>query len=196
MSAAPSAKQVCPLCSFDDDVELVGRIDGVTTLVCQAARDDHPYRWEVTPGGFVHTTGNQLAREIGLYENLLEVVDSHDRYLEHGIIEYRYAIAHPKSYELLVKHHGHTALGSSGYSASNYIGKTLGSMCDRRLQGIEVKATGYWSYNGRVWAYAPTPGPSDGAVLQWDEYARSIDVGPDDWPPLGYDHSIGSAPHG
>ena len=88
-----------------------------------------------------------------------------DTIAEYGVIEHRFSVAAPETYEYLVKHYGHTAIAPSKYTASAFLGGALGRAARREdlVAGIWVPATGYWSYNGRVGAYA-TAKPSRTAV--------------------------------
>jgi hypothetical protein len=57
------------------------------------------------------------------------------------------------------------------------------------VDGVWAPATGYWSYNRVVGAYARMGTPHDTPITSWQDFALgTLGVDPLDWPPLGYTH--------
>lgn len=55
--------------------------------------------------------------------------------------------------------------------------------------GVWGPATGYWSYNSQVGAYATPEASEDTAILSWAEFASNeLGADPYDWPALDYKH--------
>lgn len=183
MSNRP-ARQLCPLCGRDDDVTLV-HVDGLWVMSC-ADRQHLPFEWRpkeqhARPGSY--RTG--IGEELGVYDDLLACV--HGGLAEYGVIEQRFSVQAPRTYRHLVDRYGHTAQGPSRYTASAFLGGALGALWrEGSVDGVWGPATGYWSYNGQVGAYAPTGTAEDGPILSWVEHAVRLGCAPGDWPPLGY----------
>ena len=183
MTAPPN--QVCPICAHDDDIETVF-VAGEWIRTCKDL-SHLPFEWRPTveqPWLGTYRTG--VGIELGVYEDLLlSVVDC---WSEYGVIEYRYSKIAPQAYRELVKRYGHTAQGPTKYSASAFLGGALGQLYREELiEGVWGPATGYWSYNSQVGAYAPLGTAESDHILTWEDYAeKTVSADPFDWPPLGY----------
>jgi hypothetical protein len=185
VASARPANQVCPICGYDDDVEIV-LADDEWVMTCES-RSHPPFEWR--PKEQYHkplSPRSGIGEELGVYDDLLECV--HDGFAEYGIIEYRFWEHSPKTYLILVERYGHTVYGPSRYTASAFLGGALGQLWREQLvDGVSVSATGYWSYNGTVGAYARMETPHDTPITSWQDFARdTLGVDPLDWPPLGY----------
>ena len=180
------ARQVCPICASDEDYSVEVEGPGLWRLTCARARSDHPYSWVTTgQGALDHSGEDGVAASLGLYDDLLAVISHTDPWLEYGIVEYRYALAVPDTYRHLVDQYGHVAIAPKRYTASAFIGAALGKL--RRETDLAYKpctATGRWSYNGQISAWATNPGPADPAILTWAAFAVSSGFDPETWPPL------------
>ncbi len=178
-------RQVCPLCS-DDDPALVGwEAEGphLWRFTCTASRAAHPYSWLTTGSDNLGSGGHEgIAAELGLYEALLTTFEVGEPFVEYGITECRYARANLDVYTELVATYSHHALGPKNYTASSLLGATLGQL--RRegvLVGVLLKSTGYWSYNGVLWAHALPRGPRGGSSVTWAEYAGTNEMDGESW---------------
>jgi len=95
--------------------------------------------------------GEKVSRpSLGLYDDLLQCVQSGDPWVEHGIVEYRYSRLNPKVYlQELIPRFGHRAQGPRLFSASALIAKALGQLRNEGLLAWRYdKATGFWDYSG------------------------------------------------
>jgi hypothetical protein len=178
---AQPQRQICPLCAHDDAVK-VARVDGEWLMYCED--ESHPlFEWRPTVSAAPVPGRWGIAEQLGVYDVLRGCVDN--TIAEYGVIEHRFSVAAPETYEYLVKHYGHTAIAPSKYTASAFLGGALGQLWREDLvAGIWVPATGYWSYNGRVGAYATAETFEDGGdVLTWADFAAGKGIDPDAWPP-------------
>lgn len=52
---------------------------------------------------------------------------------------------------------------------------------------FDLPATGFWSYNGTVGNWSPTPLPAEAGHTTWAEWAVEHGLDPDDWElPAGW----------
>lgn len=88
-------------------------------------------------------------------------------YVEYGVVEHRYATAHPDNYKHLVGLYSHTGFKKPiEYSASAFIGSAIGKLGrDGLLVRVPCRATGCWNYNGMLHGWALPPGPGSEEVL-------------------------------
>lgn len=190
MAGAKPPSQVCSLCGFDDDVtaELA---TGEWVMRCTATSHP-PWEWRPKTQEPVRGRGRSgVAEELGVYDELLRCVE--DGYAETGLIEYRYSQRAPSTYEDLVRRYGHTAHGRQQYSASAFLATALRALWDEELVfSATMPATGYWSYNGRTYAYGPLGTDPEDVPLSWAEFAETtLGVSALDWPPLGFRAALG-----
>ncbi|MGZ4790362.1 MAG: hypothetical protein ACXWBO_00740 [Ilumatobacteraceae bacterium] len=136
-----------------------------------------------------------MADELGVYDDLLALFTEPGPFLEWGIVEHLYAQRNPATYRELVDRYSHTAYGPTQYSASAFLGRAAGQLAsDGHLMVRFENATGYWSYNGVISAFALPPGPDDAAITTWADFAIHEGFAPDDWPALGYRADQGTIP--
>ncbi len=174
-------RHVCPMCSYDDSIiEFLD--DGKQTLYCE----DCDYPW--TPTQRSNGRSNLEARggigeEWGVYDALIQCVDDSDQWLEYGIIEHRYKLAHPSTYTQMVRRWGHTTQGKTKYSASSFLGGCLGRLATEGAISTRRHriTTGYWSYLPEVTHAAGVPAPPDDAFLSWHTYATQHALNPNTW---------------
>lgn len=176
--------EVCPRCAETDDIERSTTPDAVTLLTCHNPRHA-PFTWPeyVEPEG---TQGREgLGEELGIYEDLPATLRADEPVVEYGILEYRYALAHPSEYGQLIDRYSHTALGPTKYSASAFLARALGQLSrEGTVVFRAVKATGRWSYNGDIsgWCLPGTPAESSDEILSWGDFAVSNGLDPESWP--------------
>lgn len=181
MASPPS--RVCPLCasqdSFDPPVRLA---DGIWQFVC---RGPHAlYVFDVQPSNDLAAYPEGLAADLGLYDDLPKCITDETTYVEYGIVEYRYGLAHPKEYGQLVATYGRRSQGKGKtYTASAFIASTLGRIARDGVLRFEFgKGTGYWSYDDPISYWAP-PGVNEPPNrLTWFEFATENGWKPRDWP--------------
>lgn len=190
MAAPPSV--VCPLCATQDDLDAPTPLpDGAWQFVCHGYHQPSPYRFETSADAKVAPYPEGLATELGLWDDLPKVLSGDEPWVEYGIVEYRYAEAHPVEYGKLVAQYGHTASGPKKFTASAFIAKALGRLASEGILSATFRpATGYWKYNGTISYWAdPASGPtSDSDAITWEHFAETTGFNPMDWPPLGYRH--------
>jgi hypothetical protein len=185
MAARPQ-RQVCPTCTVDDDDLLAWEVEGpgLWRYTCSNNRPDHPFTWLTTGRDRLNESGHEgLSNELGIYDDLLSCFTAGDPWLEYGVVEYRYAKTNQQAYKHLVELYSHTELGPTRYSASAFIGAALGHL---GREGLLVRrpcrATGFWSYNGTLnaWALPPGRGPDDETT--WEAFAAGFPEGASSWP--------------
>ena len=181
MSIAPA--RVCPLCGVQDDLEPPVRLpNGGWQFACTAHTPAHVF--EVSPEARVVAYASGLAGELGLHEDLPRCVIQGEPWVEYGIVEYRYGIAHPVEYRRLVDTYGHRSAARTGrYSASVFLASTLGRLARAGLLVLSFgPGTGYWSYDSEISYWAAPPGPVDGERQTWEQFARAENLDPQKWP--------------
>jgi hypothetical protein len=188
VASAKPANQVCPICGYDDDVETI-LADDEWVMTCES-HNHPPFEWRPKEQYRKPLSGGRtgIGEELGVYADLLDCVD--DGFAEFGIVEYRFWERAPKTYTILVERYGHTVYGPSKYTTSKFLGGALGQLWRERLvDGVWAPATGYWSYNRVVGAYARMGTPHDTPITSWQDFALgTLGVDPLDWPPLGHTH--------
>lgn len=190
MSDPKPPRQICQICGFDDDVEIIKR-DEDWVMTCSGPSHP-PYEWQ--PKKQSSSAGSWrtgIGEELGVYDTLLECMTPD--ICEYGIIEHRFSEAAPGVYTYLVDHYGHRATKPSKYTASSFLGGALGQLWREELvAGVWGPATGYWKYNGGVGCYALPEADEDSPILSWETFATdTLHVSPLDWPALGF---VGSSP--
>jgi hypothetical protein len=174
--------QVCQLCGHDDEVNVVPGGDHDNWLyVCTA--HEVPYNWTVAIPSASSAGREGVTAELGLYDDLLQCVQSGDPWVEHGIVEYRYSRLNPKVYlGELIPRFGHRAQGPRHFSASALIAKALGQLRNEGLLAWRYdKATGFWDYNGTISYWATVPPPREDDRLTWEDFAGSHGLDPRKW---------------
>lgn len=185
-------RQECQIC-VDRDEFVKWEIEGPGLWRYTCTGPDHGpdgYSWLSTGRGALDGAGHEgICDEIGMYDALLRCFSPGEGYIEYGIVEYRYAIANVDDYHYLVRLYSHVQDARNkgttiDTSASAIIGGALGRL-DRRdalLIRVDAKATGFWSYNGRLHGWALRPGPADDTVTTWVDFASANGIDPTHWP--------------
>lgn len=176
--------EVCPRCAEADDIEESVSPDGVTQLTCSNGTHEL-YTWAkyVEPVGRPARDG--IGEELGIYDDLPALLRPDEPVVEYGVVEHRYALAHPAEYRQLVERYGHTALEPSQYTASAFLAKALGQLSrEGALVFRSVRATGRWAYNGQIsgWCLPNTEAVESDEVLSWEAFAEREGIDPQTWP--------------
>ena len=182
----PPVHQVCPLCGHDDAEYLSWEVEGpgLWRYVCTDPSHSEPYAWLTTGKDALQGGGggDGLADQLGIYDDLLACFAFDGPLLEYGAVEYLYATQNPHPYQDLVSRYSHTRLGPTRFSASAFIGAALGRMYrEGLLRRVDVKATGYWRFNGRLTAMSLAASQND-LVVTWEQFALERQLDPEDWP--------------
>ncbi|MDP9331511.1 MAG: hypothetical protein M3P11_12850 [Actinomycetota bacterium] len=199
---ANPGNMICPLCLLDEGVSPPTKVDEMWRYTCTRTPKQHkdgPYSWEVKdasdtseatsgqPSEKASEEGN-YAEEHGVEADLLACLVPDEPFVEHGIVEYRYSKLNPTEYAAMLEKWGHKALpGPTGYTASMYIAQTLERM-EKKGQLVRVygTATGWWAkHDPGVFYHALVPGPSDGQLLSWKDFAESRGLDPTRWELAG-----------
>lgn len=178
--------EVCPLCAETEAITEEETPDGATLLTCtNASHATHRWAKYEEPVGLPARDG--LGEELGIYQDLPDLLSPDDTVVEYGVVEHRYALAHPEEYRVLIERYGHTAIAPSQYTASAFLARALGQLSrEGAVTFRSVPATGRWSYNGQIsgWCLPGTPAEDSDDVLSWVEFARQQDIDPESWPAI------------
>ena len=183
MPSKRPARQLCPLCTYDDTVEVF--LSGETWQMTCTASTHPPYTWTPRePTDRCRFGPDGVGGELGVYDDLLACAE--EGFSEYGVIEYRYWIRNPTAYRKLVGMYGHTAIEGTQYSASAFLARALSLLARKGLVYDRwVPATGRWQYNGTTGGYGPVGTTEDDTCLSWGQFAtETLKVSPGDWPPL------------
>lgn len=161
----------CPM-HTDDDVAgtfVSEEVGWEFTCMRKGHPDGGPYTWISPPAVPQVAELGGLAAQLGLDVELPALLQRYPgQWVEYGIVEHDYAVAHPKDWAFLVNRYGHTAIAAKQYTASAFLGSVLGRLS--RTNDLLARlgpATGRWDYNGRiVWAALP-PAPDWANRLSW-----------------------------
>jgi len=175
--------EVCPF-HGDEGVSGVPLGDEAGTVAFECDRSGHPepgpFRWSRVPEPPAVPGMSGLAAELGLDSELPAAVASYGgRWVEYGLVERAYALAHPAGFQRLLDAYGHTHLQPSQYTASAYIARTLGDLS--RLGTVLFhtgRGTGRWSYNSDISYWAVAPEPDWGDHLTWAASGFDVDYIP------------------
>lgn len=143
---------VCPVCGYDDDIQVTADTGVELTVTCLGGGSGHPQSWtQRRAHAPLQPTRDGLGAELGIYEDLHQVLDPGDPYVEYGVVEHRYASLNRAAYDFLVARYSHTAYGPTRYSASVFIGSALWTLQRGGfLERVDCPATGFWRYNHRL----------------------------------------------
>lgn len=139
-----------------------------------------PFSWVNQPEPPDLAPVSQLAVDLGLDVDLPRIFTNFGgTWVEYGVVEHALAESNPAAFHALVARYGHTAIGPTGYSASAFIGATLGRLAQRGEFLLRREAsTGRWSYNQRVsWCAAVPPREWDDR-MSWESTANSMNYVP------------------
>ena len=154
------ARQVCPLCAIDDEVELTSEGPDMWVFVCHRGHPAQPYQWTPTAHTVAPPGRTAVGDDLGVYEALLACVHGDER-VEYGVVEYRYAERSPAEYAKLVEKYGHRWLGETVYSASVFLAHALS---DNSNEKVYWRSRGYpEAVIGPTWTGSPL-GHSQGQV--------------------------------
>lgn len=175
------ARQVCPVCGLDDEVETL-KVDDDWVMVCSDL--SHPlFEWrpaaQFKPQASYRTG---VGEELGVYDTLLRCLLP--GFTEYGVLEHRFSAEDPATYRHLLQRYGHRRIGPSKYTTSSFLGGALGALWrEGSIEGTWGPATGYWRYNSQVGTYAPAGTPKGAPILSWETYAtETLGVDPTSWP--------------
>jgi hypothetical protein len=178
------------LCVQDDRVVVEAEGEGLFRFTCiDETQDMHPFVWWTRHGVKLHGLPQEgVGYDLGVYETLLGLFTPQDGYLEYGVVEDRFAASDPVAYRRLVDRYSHTAKERPlDYSASAFLASALGLLGrEGLLRYRSTKATGYWSYNSRVFAWAVPGVDTATPTTTWVEVATERGIDPGDWPALDY----------
>jgi hypothetical protein len=177
-------REVCPF-HADDDVlgEPTGNDDGSLKFRCSRRGHpaDGPFEWlrVPEPPGVPGVDG--LAAELGLAIDLPAAVKQFaGTWVEYGVVERAYALAHPEEFARIIGEFGHRAIAPRKYTASAFIARALGVL---GRQGTicyhDGPATGRWTYNSTIswWSVPPAPDWSADR-LSWQDHKANMSYVP------------------
>lgn len=166
-------REVCPMHTEEDPQEGISVPEsGGWAFTCPITTGHaYPgsYSWERTqPPPDLPEIG-ELAIELGLDIALPEIVSEFGTtWVEYGVVEQAFAAQHPDAFEFLVKRYGHTAIASTTYSSSAFIGATLNRLAAHgEFEVRRERATGRWSYNQDVTWCAASPSGDWSNRISW-----------------------------
>jgi hypothetical protein len=163
------------VCHFHADEGVVGtpvqEVEGAREYTCPRTQG-HPapgtYTWLSAPPPPEGLQEGGLAGELGLYQELPSLVRQLGGWVEYGLVERAYALAHADDFARLVKRYGHTAIAAKRYTVSAFLARVLGDLS--RAGTVLYKggpATGRWDYNSGISYWAVGPEPAWDARLTW-----------------------------
>jgi hypothetical protein len=169
----PPERRVCALCGHDDEVAIMPSPDGGSWQYTCPPGPHHAelHVWTVAePTTFIGRDG--VTAEFGLYDDLPALVVSGEPWVEYGLVEHRYKLAHPQTYNALLDRYGHRAKQPKPFTMSAFIAGALGQLAREGVLAYKWgPATGYWSYNGKVSYWAVPPAPAESRTVTWKEFA-------------------------
>ncbi len=174
MTPARPANQVCPICAYDDDVDIV-LADDEWVMTC-TSRSHPPFEWRPTEQYYKQLSPRSgIGEDLGVYDVLLECVDG--SFAEFGVIEYHFWERDrgrtPFWWNATATRH----TGPASTPHLHFRAGALGQLWRERLvDGVWGPATGYWSYNGVVGAYARMGTPHQPPLLSASRLRSRPDV--------------------
>lgn len=178
-------RPVCHLCPMID-VEFVRKTDEAWIWRCPGGQGHREPR-EIAVARNTKTTSHEgVMAEAGLFDDLPRCLRAAEPWVEHGVVEYRYKERYPERYRELVALYGHRTLpGRWDSSVSNLIARALEILESRDHLLAQRKkkgpATGCYRDNGTCGYWALAPGPSEDALVTWNEFAKSERLDPEVW---------------
>lgn len=176
----------CPRCFSADDVEWQRLPDKMIAYTCRRAHSAGsgetagPHTWVGTVDAVSFDADTSQGVTDELMEPLTACVVSGEPFVEYGIVEYRFARAHPDLFAAHIAERGHTMLHPQVATASGVrFGVALGRLAAAgALVSKYGPATGAWGYNGQVTYWSKQP-PGAGKDVTWvtfcAERGRSTD---------------------
>ena len=123
-----------------------------------------------------------VAHELVLHDDI-PLLLSPDEWVETGAVEYRYGVAHPETYALMLDRWGHVAQSPRKYTVTSFIGVTLGHLS--RATNVTHQSgpgTGFFFFNSRVGYWMLEPVAEEMTVVSWELLAVPEGYAPDQWP--------------
>jgi hypothetical protein len=189
----------CPRCFSFDDVRPPRRLpDGRIQYTCTGDHDGAgTHTWAAdaavadAPAGRTPTARQSGARTPAaprsrrnaddsateqLLEPLLACVNAGEPFVEYGVVEYRFRLAHPDLFVAHVRELGHLMLGARRGQTSTSTArftKALGRL-ERSGELVTVKGpgTGAWRHNQSISYWARPPRPA-GPLLTWSMFCAT-----------------------
>lgn len=182
MTDRPST-QVCPLCSRDDTVEVLGRVEHEWAFRCANLSKHVLYEWSSPDASVLEEeSAPGIMQELELFTDLPHCLVASERFVEYGIVEHRYRTMRPETYAAIVARYGHRATEvGRHYTASSFMASALKLLSNR--EELELRwgsATGFWRYNEVVSYWALAPARTD-KLLSWVDFALAEGIDPDIW---------------
>lgn len=182
-SPAMPPRRVCPLCGDDDSITVMPALEASGwRFTCVGRSHASPYQWEVEAQASALDRRDGIGAEWGVYDDLLHCLEPGAPFVEHGVVEHRYKLAHPDIYlDLMIPRWGHVAQGPRKYSVTAFLASILGILS---REGLVCQrsgpATGFFHYDGTMayWALPPCP---TGRLITWAEFASSAGIDPLVW---------------
>lgn len=172
------AYQICPQHALDE-------LDGVwvsdevgTQFTC--TRTDHvepgPFTWFSSPPPPPGADISGIAADLGLDVEIPAVLQQFNRqWVEHGVFEHAYALAHPKDWAFLMDRYGHTAVATKQYTVSAFLAATLANLDRRGAVAFHAgPATGRWAYNSTISYWSLLPAPDWSSRISWEDSGLTV----------------------
>lgn len=177
-----SVREVCPF-HADDDVVGVWVSDEVGwSFSCDRRRHPQPgpYTWlrPAEAPDLEELTG--IAAELRLDVHLPAALGEYrGMWVEYGILERAYALAHPQDWQFLMDRYSHTAVAAKRYTVSAFLGGVLGRLWRRGVvASMTGEATGRWQYNRTTGYWALFPEPDRRHRLSWADSGFTVEYVP------------------
>lgn len=176
----------CDLCFLADDV-LVAKVGAEWVYTC--TNHDPAHTWSTpapvpTKPKQAKASQSEALKGLGVHDDLLACIHSDDPWLEYGVIEQRYRLMSPDTYEQLVEKHSHSARNAArggpdddpagSGTVSQRLVRVLSVLADQGLISRDPigKPTGYWAtYLSKVSYWGPMPPSARTSELTWEQYA-------------------------
>jgi hypothetical protein len=189
----------CPRCFSFDDVRPPRRHpDGRTEYTCTGEHDGAgAYTWSTAPAvaevpagrtatarksgprssGAPRTGANADSAAIDeLLEPLLACVHPGEPFVEYGVVEYRFRLAHPELFVAHVRERGHMMLGTRRGLASASTTRFAKALARLEKAGelvmVKGPGTGAWRHDQAIGYWARPPRPS-GPLLTWSMFCAT-----------------------
>lgn len=178
-------REVCPHHPYDDVAGTFVSDDVGFQFVCDLRghpAGDQPWAWTSAAVDADDRSHAMFAAELGLAHVLPELLEPfRGWWVEYGVVERAYAVAHPADWAVLVERFGHAAIArrQQRYTASTFLGMVLGRLArDGAVTYVAGRATGDWSPHATTswWALPPAPDPS--AKASWEATGATLDYVP------------------
>ncbi len=189
--------QVCPFHS-DEIVRPVRTASETAEYTYRCGRKNHPvkgpFEWPFVPeperaSGDIMKLGLDVELPLAVAAAVAEVKPD---WVEYGLVERAYALAHPNEWAKILVKFDHTEYhdadtttrGDLPYTASMYLARTLGALSGTgRLGHRSFPGTGRWAYNNPISFYSLPGADPFGPVATWEDAGvKMVDYMPADRP--------------